>query len=271
MSNQQPTIQNLQLIGRGRTAEVYAWDEGQVVKLFHAGWPQNAIDSEERIARLVYAGGLRGPAVFGRVEVDGRTGLIYEWIQGPAMEELMARNPWKLAIFARKLADLQADINAVTYSELPSLKERLDRDIQSAPRLSQTRKKELLHVLASLPDGRNILHFDFHPGNILMSGSRAVIIDWENICDGNPLADVGRTALLIRHGKFLPGTNIAKVYLFGLFRSLFLSNYLHRYFELRPGSQEDMEAWIPVLAAARLREGISQEEDRLLKIAESRK
>ncbi|MGE5221722.1 MAG: phosphotransferase, partial [Omnitrophica WOR_2 bacterium] len=119
--------------------------------------------------------------------------------------------------------------------------------------------------------GQTILHLDFHPWNILMTGSRPVIIDWENICCGHPLADVGRSTLLIRQAILPPGIDIARAFLFALFRRLFVIYYLQRYFELRPGSREEMETWMPVLAAARLREGIQLEEETLLKIAEGRK
>jgi hypothetical protein len=47
----------------GFTAEVYAWNQGQVLKLFHTSFPLVAIEHEARVARVVHnAGFARGVA-----------------------------------------------------------------------------------------------------------------------------------------------------------------------------------------------------------------
>ena len=71
------------LIGRGRTAEVYAWDEGRIVKLYWRDWPEATVRHEEEMALLVNEAGLATPRFYGRVEVDGRQGLVYERVDGP--------------------------------------------------------------------------------------------------------------------------------------------------------------------------------------------
>ncbi len=45
-------------IALGRTAEVYPWADGQVLKLFRPRWGKQAAEFEARIARAVYAAGL---------------------------------------------------------------------------------------------------------------------------------------------------------------------------------------------------------------------
>jgi hypothetical protein len=42
-----------QPLARRRTADVYAWDAGQVLKLFHAGFDQASIEAEARLGRRV--------------------------------------------------------------------------------------------------------------------------------------------------------------------------------------------------------------------------
>ena len=34
------------IIGTGNTAVVYQWEEGKVLKLFHQGYPKEAVDRE---------------------------------------------------------------------------------------------------------------------------------------------------------------------------------------------------------------------------------
>jgi hypothetical protein len=47
------------------------------------------------------------------------------------------------------------------------------------------------------------------------------------------------------------------------------ASYLRAYLELRPFPVEQIETWMPILAAARLSERIAQEEDQLLCLVET--
>jgi hypothetical protein len=50
-------------IGRGRTAEIHAWGDGQIVKLFHPGVPDEWIRHELQVAQRVVAAGLSAPRI----------------------------------------------------------------------------------------------------------------------------------------------------------------------------------------------------------------
>ena len=64
-------------IALGRTAEIYAWEDGYVVKLFRDGMPAASVEYEARIARTVHAAGLPVPAVGEVVDINGRFGLVF--------------------------------------------------------------------------------------------------------------------------------------------------------------------------------------------------
>ena len=66
----------------GRTAEIYPWTEGWVLKLFYEWFPRDGAAYEARIARAVHAAGLPVPAAGNLVEVEGRMGLEYERVDG---------------------------------------------------------------------------------------------------------------------------------------------------------------------------------------------
>ena len=72
-------------IGVGRTAEVYAWGDRQILKLYLANMPREWVDHEARIGHIVATAGLHAPAIGDNVEVDGRLGILYERIDGPSM------------------------------------------------------------------------------------------------------------------------------------------------------------------------------------------
>lgn len=50
-------------IALGRTAEIYTWEEGQVLKLFQDWFSADGVEYEAQIARAVHTSGLPVPAV----------------------------------------------------------------------------------------------------------------------------------------------------------------------------------------------------------------
>jgi uncharacterized protein (TIGR02172 family) len=253
-------------IAVGFTAEIYAWREGWVLKLFKPGRSSNAVEYEARLTRMVHATGLPVPAAGNIVDVDGRFGLELERVDGPSMLEVLTQKPWRVALYARKLAELQADIHTRSVPELPSQREQLMRKITGAEKLPEDVRQAALKEAERMPGEDRLCHGDFHPGNILLTKRGPVIIDWIDATRGSPMMDVARSSLLFGGGKLpasFPGARLLNLLQLPLYRI-----YLSRYFQLNPGEKEEMKRWVPVAAAARMDEGIYFDEDRLLSIAQ---
>ena len=248
------------LIGRGRTAEIYAWGNDQIIKLFYDWCPALWAEHEVEISQVVQEAGLPVPACGGLVEVEGRRGLIYERIQGSSMLREMLAKPWKLLWAARTLAGLQAAIHRCVVPGLPSHRQQMERCINEAA-WPQDVKEAALHALSQLPAGQALCHGDFHPDNILLAPRGPVIIDWLAATQGNPLADVARTSLLLRLGEPVSGTPGRRF--INLIRAPFHALYMRRYLQLRPGSRQEIVAWQLPVAAARLCDRIPGEQAQL--------
>ncbi len=82
------------LIAKGRTAEVYAWQKGQVLKLFYAWCPSNWIQHEIDVSRIIATKTLPTPKFIDVINIEGRQGIIYERVDGPTMLRLSSRKPW---------------------------------------------------------------------------------------------------------------------------------------------------------------------------------
>ena len=252
-------------IARGRTADVYGWDEGHILKLFHNWFPLEDVEYELKIARAVHASGVKSPAVGDMIQVEGRNGLIYERVAGESMLAMFQRRPWMVFQYARIFARLHAQMHeSVFEADVPTLHGKLQYRIDHLDILSASLKSSLLDALHSQPEADRVCHGDFHPANLLISGSNANIIDWIDASRGNPLADVARTSIILRgaaENAQIPNP------LLKVFVKLFHSIYLRHYFHLRPGGQEEYRRWLPIVAAARLDEGIKELEPWLLEKA----
>ncbi len=247
-------------IAEGRTAEVFAWGERWVLKLFREGCPRAWAEQEVQIARVVQQTALPVPTVGDLVEIEGRIGIVYERVSGPSMLREFISRPWRLPRFAGLLAELHASMHVRQVSEIPSQRRRLQHKINGTT-LPAMVKDAALAALAGLPDGNVLCHGDFHPDNILMSPRGPIVIDWSDATQGNPLADVARTLLLFRLGE--PPPDAARRWLLQLGRTSTRRIYLGQYMALRGASEHDIDAWRLPVAAARASEEIAEERPRL--------
>lgn len=252
------------LIAKGRTAEVFAWKKDQVIKLFFDWVPKHWAQNEIDIGRILSTKEIATPKFIEAIEIEGRAGIVYERVYGPSLLTLIGEKPWLLLRLARQMAELHAQIHAQDGSGFPSVHASLRATILRVESLSTSEKEAILHLLEQLPQGKALCHGDFHPDQILITANGAVVIDWPNVAQGHPLADVARTTILLLFGDVLE-ENVVKRTLIKAMRKLFYQAYLTRYLALQPHmSRKEIEAWSIPLAAARLEEGIQGEETVLL-------
>ena len=133
---------------------------------------------------------------------------------------------------------LQCEVHKVHASGLPKLTDRLVWKIKTTPYLEEPQKNNILSLIARLDnDSDNLCHGDFHPLNILYDGSKHWIIDWVDASAGNPLADACRTYLIFKQHM-----------------SRSAGIYLRTFCKETNSKQDDVLAWQPIIAAARLKE-----------------
>jgi Ser/Thr protein kinase RdoA (MazF antagonist) len=255
------------LVGQGRTADIYLWDNHQILKLFHTGWPLAAVEQEAHISQIVHATGLLVPACGGRIEIGGRSGILFECIDGPSMLRQLGAKPWTAIPLLHAFADLHVSMHTHSMPALPSQRQHLAQEIRQASALPAEWTAAALVALDQLPDGNRLCHGDYHPDNVLLSPHGPIIIDWSEATAGNPIGDVARTALIFRMGAPPPG-GMSRL-LSGPTRAFAQSMYVRRYRKRCPARQAELAAWQLPIAAARLGAGIPEEQQQLLALIEA--
>jgi serine/threonine protein kinase len=234
-------------LAKGHTADLYPWGEDQVVKLFVEGFSENRVHDEARITKVLQDTGLV-PKVGEVVRVGQRLGIVYERMNGPSMAQTLRADLTNALPLARQLAELHAKVHTIKVEGLPSQPEQFEKRIQGVTLLSEEIRQELTARLEVLPRAAQVCHGDFHPDNILLTPKGGVVIDWLDASLGHPLGDVVRTLTI------LEGIKVSEPPL-APFMEPFIVTYLDHYFTFSPGSEGDLEAWQPIVAAARLAEG----------------
>ena len=247
-------------LAQGNTAEVFEWDKGRVLKLWLAPSSRQQVEYEAMIGRTMCSSGLAAPAVFDVVEYEGRFGILYACVPGISLKAWMFSNLDRIQFAAQWLGRLHAAIHThAATNSLPSHRARIRSRIETLTDFPDAVRGALLTRLDELPSDAMICHGDFHPDNVLVDGDNAVVIDWLDAASGPPVADVTRTILLIDGAQEVPAT----------IRETVKNAYLDEYARHHALDRELLVSWYPVLAAARLSEGIPQDTERLRTIVMS--
>lgn len=227
------------LLGAGKVAEVFAYGD-HVLKLYRSGIPKTAAFREAAILSLLEQLGLPAPRVIEARAFEDRWGVVMTRAEGPTFAEALTATPPDPA-HLDALISLQLRINAQPGAQLPMLRGRLAANIARAPLLEDAQREQLLDALAELPDGDRLCHGDFHPWNVLGTPGNVTIVDWPDASCGSPAADACRSFVLM--APHVPALADA---------------YVERYAAAAGFELADIWRWRPVVAAARLAEGVPE-------------
>lgn len=252
-----------EVIAYGRTAELFAYGNDHVLKLFRKGIPSQIINEEFRISSIVYHSGMPIPEPDKIMEVNDRTGIVYQRVTGDTMLKIISKKLWFINKESIRMARLHTEIHRQNVSDLPDQKSILKFQIEQAPILTTEEKERVINDLVNLQEDTKLCHGDFHPDNIIV-GNTEWIIDWMTGVQGNPAGDVARTVLLLKYGTMPDETPKVLVWLIGRVRKQILNTYISHYIKSSNMKYEEIDNWLVPIAAARLNEWIPEREKQVL-------
>ncbi len=252
------------IIARGRTAEIYDWDEKRILKLYKKFFSQKTAQREFNIVRELAQKGLPVPAVDEIISFRGRWGIILERVTGPTMLEKLFSQPGEITREAVRLAEFHKAFQIEVDVPLPGFKSLIKESVFRVKEIKKKTREKLLEALEELPDGSKLCHGDFHPDNIIMGKDKVIVIDWLTAARGHPLADVARTSIIFKFGSVPEHRSESEIRGVKELRDRFYAQYLEQYLRITGEDQNLMEKWEIPLAAARLEESLPSEEKKAL-------
>jgi aminoglycoside phosphotransferase (APT) family kinase protein len=255
------------LINQGRTAEVLDIGNNQVLKLFRKSFPFQAIENELNVANAIKDYDLPIPKFFGKVEQEGRIGLVYENIRGLSMLRLMMLKPLAFFSYAKQMAEIHSIIHKTKVSDIPQQKEQLEFFINRNNELPKDTKEKIINKLRKLNSGNFLCHGDLHPDNILYSvENNPVIIDWMTATAGNPAGDVARTKVILKYSKAPSYLPLMTRVVLNKLKSILCNTYIKHYIKITGTTRKEINEWeLPVAAARLFENGPKEEKEALIK------
>ncbi len=172
------------------------------LRIYPSAESADAARREEAALRACEAAGIPVPAVEASGQWEGRPVLVESWCAGSTSLDYMVRHPWSAWRQGVTFGRQQARIHRVAP---PSVL------LEGAPDnwlawSGQGHPEILARVRAMDVSVASLVHFDYHPLNVLTDGRRITgIIDWPNAFAGDPRADIARTATLLLAASAPPG------------------------------------------------------------------
>ncbi|MEU2669912.1 phosphotransferase [Streptomyces sp. NPDC007164] len=160
-----------ELLGSGRSADVYALDDTWVLRHYRDGMDATP---EWMVMSYLGAHGFPVPRLGPRDSETPPCDLVLQRLTGPTMLESLLAGEVSAADAAAVLAGLLAELHTVPA--------RLSPD----------------------PEDR-ILHLDLHPDNVMLTDRGPVVIDWSSTREGVPAADRATTSLILAQAAVDPG------------------------------------------------------------------
>ncbi|MCW7508031.1 aminoglycoside phosphotransferase family protein [Leptospira levettii] len=229
----------------GRSADLYALPNNQVLKLFFPSANPKEIEAEYENTLEVYRLHTTKMQCYGKVKVGERLGIIFDRLEGISLTKLPDKNPIELFRIANTLANIHFQMHQTKTQKLKDIKEILNECLVGKPLefLSEEEKKTIREYIKNLPEGNSVLHLDFHPENVIVKDKDRIVIDWMTAAKGNPCADVSFTQLLFTDAELWPGTPKLKILFYTLIRKFILSGYLKAYKHLSGITDSDLNRW----------------------------
>lgn len=186
------------MLGHGANGAVYQYEEDSIVKLYFRDSALKEIEWEQKLAREALILGLPTAISLGVVTADGKYGLEYEFIKSRTMAAEMHSHPEKSEELSAQFVDLVKLLHSTSHklgnreSLFPDMKAIYQRRIRSSNMLTEEERAIALAFVRSIPERDTLIHADFHPGNIMMSGDEPLMIDLAELSYGHPIFDLAR-------------------------------------------------------------------------------
>lgn len=236
------------LIAEGTVADVYEQD-GKAIKVFHEPHSKTKALREALTQARVeeFEFDFSVPSILSIDVFDGKWAIVMELVEGETLAELMEKNPGKTEDYLKMMAEIQNEINHIQVPTFHEYRNRLRRQVSELASVDDITKYDLLSYLDSAKRHVKLCHGNLEPSNVMISGNKVYVLNWVNATRGNASADAANTFVLLslHHGKEL-------------------ANKYVELFSAESGiSKQNIQSWIPIVAAARLTLGIAEERELL--------
>ena len=238
-------IMNLDRVIAVRNNKTIYRDGERCIKVFNAEYSKADVLNEALNQARIEETGLNIPKILEVTMVDGKWAIVYEYIKGKTLAQLMAEDADNKEKYIEMLVDLQMTVHTKTSPLLNKLKDKMSRKIAQTD-FDATTRYDLHTRLEAMPKHNKVCHGDFNPSNVVVTEDGILyILDWAHATQGNASADVARTYLLFWLNGDIEGAEL----------------YLNLFCKKSDTAKQYVQKWMPIVAASQSVKGNEKERE----------
>jgi len=218
-------------------------DGDKCIKLFDENYSKVDVLNEALNQARMAETNINVPQILEVSMINGSWILVYEYIEGRTLGEIISADPANTRKYIDQMIDLQINIHDQRCILLTKHLDKMRRKI-SLTKFDDAKKYELHTHLDGMQRHNKVCHGDFRPSNIIITPDGVpFIIDWSHATQGNASADVARSYLVF----LLKGEEENAEY------------YINRYCEITNTPRAYIEQWVRIVAATQTVKGKENE------------
>lgn len=223
-------------------------DGDNCVKLFNSDFSKIDVLNEALNQARVETTGLFIPKIKEVTMIDGKWAIVSEYIEGKTLAQLYEEEPENKQKYLEMFVETQLEVLSKRCALLTKLRDKMRNKI-SQTTLDETTKYDLCSRLDGTPRHVKLCHGDFNMTNIIITEKgEKYILDWSHVTQGNASADAARTYLLYKLEN----------------KDKEAEEYLDMFCKKSGISKQNIQLWMPIVAASQSVKGNEKEKEILL-------
>ena len=196
------SIEGCPAIGRGHFSTVYRVSPDTIVKVFNrVPISLERIYSDQQRAREIFIRDIPTAISFDVVKAGEYYGIVYEMIDALSLSGTIMKHPERLPELGRKMGSLLKKLHTTEFASgtFPEAAHRIYdavKTLHSHSLISGSERDMLNGIIDRIPKRNTLIHYDYHPNNILVQGGDLVLIDVGEASLGNPVIDLASAYFL---------------------------------------------------------------------------
>lgn len=194
------SVEGCELIGRGGNGAVYRLDAETIVKVYYNSIiPLEQIQASRRSAQKLLSYGIPVAIAFDVVKVEGGYGLVYELLDCKTVSELIHEDNDCIEHWAQEAAKVARMLHTteVPKGTFPDARDSGHRWVDIAQSVLSDEEQARLHnIYDTMPESNTLVHGDFHVGNMMVQDGEIILIDTDDVAQGDPIIDIASMSLV---------------------------------------------------------------------------
>jgi uncharacterized protein (TIGR02172 family) len=197
----QLSVAGLELIAKGANGECYKVDDETILKLYYDYADEASAAKEKALAKKAFVAGVPTAISYEVVQCGNRRGVLYEMLQADTLSKYIEKNVHRLDAVVEMYVGFCRQIHAIVIdpNTFPDAVALACGYIDACEVFNDRQRAAVKDRLVRAERQNTLIHWDLHPGNIMMQGDSPCLIDMGDMAIGTPYFDLGQIKQVLHY------------------------------------------------------------------------